>query len=283
MDIKNVAALHDLAAYGRCSLTCVIPVLSLMGVKVCPIPTAVYSSDTGGFGPVYARELTQEMSRVMDKLRALPARLDGAYSGYLGTPDQADLVGRFMRQVGGLRVVDPVMGDEGKLYAAFDGSMVEKMRALCQGASVITPNLTEAALLLDWPYPERLSRAEALSMLEALGALSGGSVVITSAELADFPHHKCTVARDAAGAFAVVAPRVPEHYPGTGDIFTSVLTGALLSGQSLMAAVSRAAAFVYDCMAITHAAGTPAREGVLLERALPKLLDPPSPVAVEAL
>ena len=72
--IKNVAALHDLASYGRCSLTCVIPVLSCMGVKVCPIPTAVYSSDTGGFGPVYARELTQEMVCILDKLRAIPAR-----------------------------------------------------------------------------------------------------------------------------------------------------------------------------------------------------------------
>ena len=147
--IKNVAALHDLATYGRCSLTCVIPVLSSMGMKVCPIPTAVYSSDTGGFGPVYARELTEEMTHIIEKLRAIPARFDCAYSGYLGSHRQAEAVQDFLLHCGGLRVVDPVMGDSGKLYSAFDESMVDVMRLLCRSASVITPNLTEAAILAE--------------------------------------------------------------------------------------------------------------------------------------
>lgn len=277
--IKNVAALHDLASYGRCSLTCVIPVLSCMGIKVCPIPTAVYSSDTGGFGPVYAQELTQAMERVMDKLRAIPARLDGVYSGYLGTPEQAGIVSRFMHERQCLRIVDPVLGDEGRLYSAFDERMVTAMRSLCHGASVITPNLTEAALLLGRPMPESLTRRQAVEMLDALHGITSGDAVITSASLADFPDAVCTIARDGRGAFAVIAPRVAGNYPGTGDIFTSVLTGSLLEGEDLPRAVCRAASFVARCMKVTCDAGTPVREGVLLERCLGFVHDLPTGVA----
>ena len=119
----NVAALHDLASYGRCSLTCVIPILSSMGVKVCPIPTAVYSSDTGGFGAVFSQELTGVMRHIMEKLRAIPARIDGIYSGYLGTPEQLSVVSDFFDEYDCLKVVDPVMGDQGVLYSAFDTRM----------------------------------------------------------------------------------------------------------------------------------------------------------------
>lgn len=274
--IRNVAALHDLAAYGRCSLTCVIPILSSMGYKVCPIPTAVYSSDTGGFGPVFSQELTEAMRCIMQKLRAIPARIDGIYSGYLGTPQQLDVVTEFFDEYDCLKVVDPVMGDQGKLYSAFDDRMVDTMRALCRKASVITPNLTEASFLLGIQTPESLTRAQAVDMLNALHEITPGDAVITSAALSDFPDSVCTIARDEQGAFAVIAPRLPGHFPGTGDVFTSVLTGALLSGQNLPQAVCRAAAFVSRCMRDTFSAGTPVREGVLLEQALAHLNDAPS-------
>jgi len=267
----NIAALHDLATYGRCSLSCVMPILSTMGYKVCPIPTAVYSSDTGGFGPVYAQELTHAMGRIMDKLWGIGAQFAGIYSGYLGTHEQAELVERFLKRYDCLKVVDPVMGDQGKLYSAFDDRMVDEMRRLCKCASVITPNLTEASFLLGNATPKHLSRKEAVGMLDALHELTPGDAVITSAALSDFPDAVCTVARDENGAFAVIAPRVPAQFPGTGDIFTSVLTGALLDGQELSQAVCRAAAFVADCMRATVEANAPAREGVLLEQTLPLL------------
>lgn len=279
----NVAALHDLACYGRCSLTCVIPILSAMGIKVCPVPTAVYSSDTGGFGPVYAQELTEAMRRILDKLCAIPARIDGIYSGYLGTPEQLTVVSDYFDRFDCLKVVDPVMGDQGALYSAFDARMVDTMRALCKKASVITPNLTEASFLLGRETPASLTRAQAVELLSALHELTPGDAVITSAALADFPDSVCTLARDDQGAFAVIAPRLPGHFPGTGDVFTSVLTGALLSGQGLPQAVCRAAAFVSRCMADTVRAGTPVREGVLLERALPRLADAPRGIETVAL
>lgn len=273
--IRNVAALHDLAAYGHCSLTCVIPILSSMGYKVCPIPTAVYSSDTGGFGHVFSQELTEAMRCIMQKFRTIPARIDGIYSGYLGTPQQLDVVTEFFDEYDCLKVVDPVMGDQGKLYSAFDNRMVDTMRALCRKASVITPNLTEASFLLGIQTPESLTRAQAVEMLNALHEITPGDAVITSAALSDFPDSVCTIARDEQGAFAVIAPRLPGHFPGTGDVFTSVLTGALLSGQNLPQAVCRAASFVSRCMRDTFSAGTPVREGVLLEQTLTHLNDAP--------
>lgn len=281
--IKNIAALHDLASFGRCSLTCVIPILSSMGYKVCPIPTAVYSSDTGGFGPVYAQELTHAMGQIMDKLKGIGVSFAGIYSGYLGTHEQAELVERFMQDYSCLKVVDPVMGDHGRLYSAFDERMVDVMRTLCRSASVITPNLTEASFLLGHETPALLTRAEAVDMLDALHALTPGDAVITSAALSDFPDSVCTIARGGEGSFAVIAPRVPGQFPGTGDIFTSVLTGALLAGQTLPQAVCRAAAFVADCMRSTVASGAPSREGVLLEQALVHLPDPPRGIEIVTL
>lgn len=280
----NIAALHDLASYGRCSLTCVIPILSTMGYKVCPIPTAVYSSDTGGFGPVYAQELTHAMSEIMEKLMGIGVKFGGIYSGYLGTHEQAELVERFLHKHDCLKVVDPVMGDQGRLYSAFDERMVEEMRRLCRSASVITPNLTEASFLLGHETPAYLTRREAAQMLDALHGLTPGDAVITSAALEDYPDCVCTIAQhEQQGAFAVVAPRVPGQFPGTGDIFTSVLTGALLGGEVLSDAVCRAAAFVADCMRATTEAGTPAREGVLLEQSLKKLYEKPRGIEIISL
>lgn len=279
----NIAALHDLASFGRCSLTCVMPILSSMGYKVCPIPTAVYSSDTGGFGPVYAQELTHAMAQIMDKLYGIGVQFGGIYSGYLGTHEQAELVERFLTRYDCLKVVDPVMGDQGKLYSAFDERMVEEMRRLCRCASVITPNLTEASFLLGHATPAHLTRKEAVDMLDALHGLTPGDAVITSAALEDYPDAVCTVARDDRGAFAVIAKRVPAQFPGTGDIFTSVLTGSLLGGQTLPDAVCRAAAFVADCMRNTIEAGTPHREGVLLEKTLPQLQSKPHSIEIISL
>ena len=283
MSTANIAALHDLASFGRCSLTCVIPILSSMGYKVCPIPTAVYSSDTGGFGPVFAQELTHAMGQIMDKLKGIGVEFAGIYSGYLGTHEQAELVERFLSEYECIKVVDPVMGDQGKLYSAFDDRMVDVMRTLCRKATVITPNLTEASFLLGHSTPAHMSRAEAVDMLAALHELTPGDAVITSASLTDFPDSVCTVAQDEQGPFAVITPRVPAQFPGTGDIFTSVLTGALLAAQPLPQAVCRAAAFVAGCMRDTVAAGAPAREGVLLEKALPRLNDQPRSIEIISL
>ncbi len=276
LSVKSVLALHDLSTYGRCSLTCVIPVLSTLGVKVCPLPTAVYSSDTGGFGPVYAKDLTEEMPRILEKLEAIPAKFDGIYSGYLGAPDQVRFVEALLRRHDCLKVVDPVMGDNGKLYSAFDDSMVEQMRVLCRAAGVITPNITEASFLLREVPPQSLSDAEAKAFALRLYEAFGAQVVITSAPLSSHPDRIFSLICDGKTVQAVGVPMLSAHFPGTGDIFTSVLTGKLMGGASLVSAAEAAAAFTTDSMEKTMAVGTPIREGILLEACLQNLFSVPA-------
>ena len=272
MPIKNVLALHDLAAYGRCSLTCVIPVLSAMGIKVCPLPTALYSSDTGGFGAVYAKDLTEEMPKVLEKLRAIPARVDGIYSGYLGVPAQVKIVERLLREHECLKVVDPVMGDNGRLYSAFNEEMVEQMRVLCRCADVITPNITEAAFLLSEDVPEALTIEEAKAFALRLYKAFGAAAVVTSVCLTSEPERIFSLVCEGEDVRMVGVRKLSAHFPGTGDVFASVLTGKLMQGATLYEATEAAAEFTTDTMEKTVEAGTEVREGLLLEGCLRELM-----------
>ena len=274
--IPNILALHDLATYGRCSLTCVIPVLSTLGVKVCPLPTSVYSSDTGGFGPVYARDLTEEMPRILGKLETIPARIDSIYSGYLGEPKQVAFVEALLRKYKGLKIVDPVMGDSGKLYSAFNTEMVEKMRILCRCADLITPNITEAAFLLRESVPAIMNDAEARNFGRRMFDAFGAKTVVTSVLLSSHPDSIFSLVCDGDSTQVVGVPDLTAHFPGTGDVFTSVLTGKLLQGKPLLSAVEAAAAFTTDTMEKTIQAGTPVREGLLLEACLQNLSSIPN-------
>ena len=276
---KTVLAIHDLPGFGRAALSVIVPVLSTLGVQTVALTTAVLSTHTGGLGTPAKLANPGYGPVALEHYHRLGVKFDCIYSGYLADAAQAKLVEQaFELWPRAFKVVDPVLGDGGRLYSGLGADMVPAMYSLCSKADLIVPNVTEAALLLDVPMPAPLSRREAVDMLDALHRVTDGDAVITSALLRDYPDSVCTIARDEESAFAVVAPRVPGTYPGAGDIFTSVLTGALLRGEVLPAAVRRAAAFVSRCMVYTHEAGAPTREGVLLERCLAHVLDAPEGV-----
>ena len=271
--VSKVLALHDMVCLGRCSLTVVIPALSAQGMKVCPLPTALLSSDTGGFGPVYVRELTAEMEGILAKLQALEERFDAVYSGYLGSPAQAALVRRTMELFPGLRVVDPVLGDQGRLYQSVDEGMVQAMEQLCSQADVITPNLTEACFLTGTPMPQGpMDPLQAHRLLQDLLRLGCRAAVVTSAHLQGREGRLATLVQGEDGeAVALCTQQLHAHFPGTGDLFASVLVGALLKGKDLQEAAAEASAFVARSIAYTLERGTPVREGVLLEELLGEL------------
>ena len=151
---KTVAALHDLSGVGRCALTVVIPVISAMGAQVIPAPTAVLSAHTA-FSDFASVDLTDYLEQCLDKWCEMGLSFDCIYTGYMASVRQEEIARRFMaRQPGARRVVDPVLGDDGRMYRALPREMPEAMRRLCAGADVITPNLTEAALLTGAPLPE---------------------------------------------------------------------------------------------------------------------------------
>ncbi len=267
---RMVAAIHDLSGVGRCALTVALPVLSALGLQVCPAPTAVLSAHTA-FEGIAALDLTDFLGEYFAHWKRLGLRFDAVYGGYLASPRQAEIVADFLRdQPSALRVLDPVMGDDGALYAGMPGEMAGSWRMLASQADVITPNLTEYALLTGEPHSlaPRTER-EAGRMLEKLLSMGAKSAVITSVPLANGPANAYMATDGALGLCRY--ERLNAHYPGTGDLFASVLTGALLLGDGLASAVQRATDFTRLAIARSMEIARDVNYGVDLEPILSKL------------
>lgn len=225
--VKKVAAIHDLSGMGRVSLTVVIPILSSMGVQVCPLPTAILSNHTQ-YPDFTFLDLTDEMPRIIAEWKRLEVEFDAIYTGYLGSPRQIQIVSDFIRDFrrkDSLTVIDPVLGDNGKLYSNFNESMVVEMQHLVTHADVITPNLTELFYLLDRPYKESNTDQELKEYLRCLSDKGPEVVIITSVPVLDEPHKTSVYAYNRTGNryWKITCPYLPAHYPGTGDTFTSVI------------------------------------------------------------
>ena len=273
--VKKIAAVHDLSGMGRVSLTVVIPILSSMGFQVCPLPTAVLSSHTQ-YPEFSILDLTDEMPGIIAEWKKLDIQFDAFYTGYLGSPRQIQIVSDFIddfRQPDGLVVVDPVLGDNGRLYTNFDESMIREMRHLAAKADVITPNLTELFYLMDKPYKAANTDEKLKSYLRLLSDAGPQVVIITSVPVHGESHKTSVYAYNRVGDryWKITCPYLPAHYPGTGDTFTSVITGALLQGDSLPIALDRATQFILQGIRATFGYEYDNREGILLEKVLHNL------------
>lgn len=274
--IKKIAAVHDLSGVGRVSLTAVIPILSSMGFQVCPLPTAVLSNHTQY--PDYSLlDLTEEMQRIVEKWKKMDVHFDTFYSGYLASSRQIKIVEDlivYFRRPSDLVVVDPVMGDNGKLYVGMGQDMVEEMKEFIRYADVITPNLTEMFLLLGEPeIPDVLTDQILKAGLKSLSDKGPEIVIVTSVPVADNPHLTSVYAYNRIGGrfWKVTCPYLPAHYPGTGDAFTSVITGALMQGDSLPIALDRATQFILQGIRATFGYEYNNLEGIMLEKVLHNL------------
>lgn len=277
--VPKVAAIHDLSGYGRASLTVVIPVLSSMGIQVCPLPTAVLSTHTGGFTDYHYVDLTGEMEKIIAHWKTLDLQFSAIYSGFLGSSNQIDIVRDFIdsfRRVEQYVVIDPVMGDNGKAYAPIGEELIKKMRTFIKDADIITPNFTEAAFLLEEAYCETTTEEAVKSWAAALAEKGPRMVIITSVPFQSEKEISSVIAYDREdGRFwKVRCDYIPAYYPGTGDIFTSVIVGSMLQGDSLPIALDRAVQFVSIAIRSTFGYTFPGRDGVLLEKVLPNLRAP---------
>jgi len=242
-----------------------------MGVQVCPVPTAVFSTHTGGLGEVVFRDLTDYISPALHHYKNLGLEFECVYSGFLGSHEQVDhCLEFFAAYPDALAVVDPVMGDHGKAYKTYTKEMQRRMSELVSVADVITPNLTEACILLGQEYNHLpLTRAQVKSMLVRLSELGPNRVIITGVSLASGERMSNVGYDRERNAFWLIdCDYVPVSYPGTGDIYASVLIGSFLSGDSLPIAMNRATQFVELAIKTTFSYGTDPRHGVMLERAL---------------
>ena len=272
MSTPRIAAIHDLSCFGRCSLTIALPVLSAMGCQCCPLPTALLSAHTGFSGNTFL-DLTVEMGRIADHWAAMDLQFDAIYSGFLGSADQVDTVARFFdtfKKSGTAVIVDPVMGDHGTAYRTCTPELCRGMRVLAENSDVITPNLTEAALLLDRPY-EEVRQADAYEVVRRLSLGGRRSVVLTGYFSEPGQTGALCFDRDSGESKAVQTPREPQDFSGTGDLFASVLAGGVARGVPLFQAAQAAADFVRDCIARTLAEGLTEQDGVDFEPLLGQL------------
>ncbi len=272
MPAPRIAAIHDLSCFGRCSLTIALPVLSAMGCQCCPLPTALLSAHTGISGFTFL-DTTGEMRRISAHWSQLSLHFQAIYTGFLGSAPQINLVEDFLRRFHApdtLLVMDPVMGDHGTPYKTCTPALRQGLRELVAQADVITPNLTEAAILLDIPYHESQT-ADASELVRALSLQGQRSVVLTGYAAAPGQVGALCYDRDTRQVEAVQTARVPQDFPGTGDLFASVLTGALTRGAPLLQAARTAVDFVGSCVARSVAEGAGEAEGVDFEPLLRQL------------
>lgn len=273
--VQRVAAIHDLSGFGRSSLAVVIPILSTMGVQVCSLPTAVLSAHTDFEGYSFV-DLTDHMEGIIQHWRNLKLDFDSIYSGFLGSPRQVDIISNFIESFSKnkpLIVIDPVMGDNGKLYDTMSSEMVLKMRGFIGKASIITPNITEAAYLLDEQYRADISEKELKDWLVRLSEMGPEITIITSAPDCKATKNTCVMAynRQDKRFWKVSCVFIPAHFPGTGDAFTSVIVGGLLQGDSLPIALDRGVQFITMAIRASYGFEYPRQEGILLERVLANL------------
>lgn len=254
--IPRVAAVHDLCGYGKCSLGVAIPVLSAAGCDVCPVPTGLFSSHTA-FPGWYMHDTTEIMADYLAAWKRIGVEIDAIYSGFLGAPEQvARIKDLYATYPNALRVVDPVMADHGKVYPTYTPELCDAMAELAAGADILTPNLTEAAIILgepigdDWAGTD-ISDDEAKRLVDALVAKGAKHVVLKGIK-----REGETVIRNFVGGAGCETEEVSNEYlpymlHGTGDVYASCLLAAIMAGRSIAEAVEFAGNFTHDAMIVS--------------------------------
>lgn len=242
LDMKRILVVEDLSCVGRCSLTVALPILSAMGINCCVLPTAVLSTHTG-FPKPHIRSLTEEITPICSHLQEIGAEFDGILVGYLSNPEQAEAVAELIGAFDCPVILDPAMGDHGKLYQGITQDHVAVLRDLAAMADVVIPNVTEAFLLTGLPYQEQTDGHLLRMMLESLCRKKTETVIITGAAPAESQTGFVGI-QAGEGMFSYHTERRTKQLHGTGDMFSAVFAGAYLLGRDPMEAGELAAKFV---------------------------------------
>lgn len=274
-NVPKVAAIHDMSGMGRCSMTVIMPVMSALGCQVCPLPTALLSNHSE-YKYFYFFDFTDYMEEYYSYWEKNNAAFDCLYSGFIGSEKQInimiEIINKMKSNSNPLIVVDPVMGDHGEVYKTYTPEMVKKMGSLVNKADIITPNLTEAGILLGKKYNGETISIELLKKyLKELCGMGPEIALITGVTTDEGEHINACYNKDKNEYWKVPFDYVDTRYPGTGDLFTSLFTGYLLKGKKLPEAMENASIFVSKAVRVTYEAKTPSSEGVLFEKIMKEL------------
>ena len=266
---KKIALINDMTGFGRCSIAVALPVISMLRVQCCALPTAIFSNHTG-FKSFYYQDYTDHMQPSIDEWKKLDLQFSGITSGFLGSKEQIRIVSGFFqdfRSADTIIVVDPVMGDYGKPYPTYTAEMCTEMKKLVSFADILTPNLTEACLLTDTPYHEGKWRLQEIALLcEKLSDMGPGKLVITGIPQGEFIANYCF--ERGKDARILRTHKIGTSRSGTGDIFSAIITADAVNGVDFQQSVRKASRFIKKCILASIEKDIPLTDGVCFEEVL---------------
>lgn len=249
MAYKRILTIQDISCLGQCSLTVALPILSACGLETCVLPSAVLSTHTGGFTGFTFTDLTEDMPAIQKHWEKENIKFDAFYTGYLGSEKQIEYVKNIFAatgNTGSLKIVDPAMADNGKLYVGFDAAFVEAMKVLCNSADIILPNITEACMLTGTEYKETYDEAYIDELLKALNKDSEKTIILTGVSY-NAETTGVVVYKNSEKSY-YTHKKIANGCHGTGDIFASAFSGALVRGKSEYDAAKIAADYTVACI-----------------------------------
>lgn len=252
MSYKRILTIQDISCVGQCSLTVALPIISACGVEASVLPSAVLSTHTAGFTGYTFRDLTEDIPRIKNHWVSENIKFDAIYTGYLGSRKQIDYVKDIFKEVATkecIKIVDPAMADNGKLYPGFDMEYVESMKKLCGQADYILPNMTEACLLTGMEYKATYSSEYVKELLRKLEELGCKNIIFTGIS---YTEGDTGVVVYEKGIYSYYEhQKLPNSCHGTGDIYSSAFVGALMNGKKAYEAAKIAADYTVECIKAT--------------------------------
>ena len=270
-DQKKIAVINDFCGFGRCSIAVSLPIISAMGIQCCPLPTAIFSDHTG-FDSFYSVDYTEHMDAYMDEWIKLGLRFQGILTGFLGSPRQIQIVKRFLsvfRDEHTVTVIDPVMGDYGKLYPTYSPLLAQQMSALVPYADILTPNLTEACILTGTDYDPHMAEENLSRICRQLSGMGPKKIVISGLERGDcLENYVFEVGKQPR---IIRELKIGPCRSGTGDVFSSIVAGDAVLGVDFSESVVHASSFVAKALRHTVALDLPKTDGICFEKFLKEI------------
>ncbi len=268
---KKIAVINDFCGFGRCSIAASLPIISAMKIQCCPLPTSIFSNHTG-YDSFYCTDYTEHMNAYIDEWVKLGLQFHGILTGFLGSPEQIGIVKRFLelfKRENNVTVIDPVMGDNGRLYPTYSPALAEQMCALVPYADILTPNLTEACILTRTEYREDMSEGALADICEALCEMGPRKIVISGLErgetlenyIYEYGKEPITVREHKAGPCRA----------GTGDVFSSIIAADAVRGGGLAESVRHASSFIAKVLRRTVELDLAKTDGICFEEFLTEL------------
>jgi len=273
--MKKIVTIQDISCVGKCSITVALPIISSMGIETAVIPTAVLSTHTM-FNNFTYRDLSNDIPKIAKHWTQEKFNFDGIYTGYLGSIEQIDILKDFFNQFktdNNFIFVDPVMGDDGKLYPGFNSKFVLKMKDFCKMADIISPNLTEVSYMLEKEYKEDYTEEEIKEILTELSKLGPKQVIITGVRFGENQLGIMSYNKETNKFFSYYKEKIPGKYHGTGDIFASTLVAAIVKGNTLEESLKIAVDYVWETINDTYLNNKENCYGVNFENKIPYLIN----------